>query len=76
MNETPVSKKIQETWQALVPIIIDLAQIESCAAIMTMIDGADEGMFAFSIVVIVPQSTCFIRIQKCCGYLCAVSYDT
>lgn len=47
MNETPVSETIQETWQALVPII-ELAQNESCAAILTMIEGADdfsEGMF-------------------------------
>lgn len=50
VNETPVTKIIQVTWQALVPIIIDLAKNESCAAIMTMIDGADdfpEGMFVY-----------------------------
>ena len=48
MNETPVTKTIQEMWQALVPIIIEFAQNEGCEAIVTMIDGADkfsEGMF-------------------------------
>lgn len=42
VNDTPLSKTIQETWEALVPIIIKLAQAESCGAIITMIDGADD----------------------------------
>lgn len=52
MNETPVSKTIQEMWQALVPIIIDLAQNEGGAAIVTMIDRADnfsEGIIILSL---------------------------
>lgn len=37
-----MSKTILESWEALVPMFIELAQSESCAAMVNMIDGADD----------------------------------
>ena len=59
VNEAPVSETIQETWQPLVSIIIDLAKNETSAVIMTMIDGADtfsQGMFASFIKILLYRS--------------------
>ena len=48
-----MSKSILQTWETLVPTILELAANESCSAINNMIEGADhfsEGRYACTCV--------------------------
>ena len=49
INESPISKTILLTWEALVPVILELAANENCTSIDNMLDGVDhfsEGKYA------------------------------
>ena len=49
INESPMNKTIMQTWEALVPIILELAANENSTSIDNMLDGVDhfsEGKYA------------------------------
>lgn len=41
INESPISKTILQTWEALVPVVLELAANENCTSIDNMLDGVD-----------------------------------